>query len=432
MTSNSQIEQITSQQDKRLRALYHLAVELSALRTMESVLETALRHCLDLTESQFGFIGLVAETGKAMDVVEVQGFHADRTFYDRFHLIPLRPSIFAHVVLHNQPVRSDDARIDPHRIGQPKGHPPVLTFLGVPLRHRDSPIGMIGVANRYTPYEEEHEHLLMTYAAQVAIVISNAQLYEELNTAKNELEQKVQHRTQELERAKEALALKATQLRQLYRKTVDIQETERQRIAQDMHDGINQLLIGAMLELKSARQRISSNNLTQADVALESVHTILHDVDAEIKRVINDIRPPILDTLGFVPALRRYLQDFKQYASFPCNLTVEGEVVRLSERFEVNIYRLFQEALQNAYTHSQAQRVDIYIRFSPTRLALTVQDNGVGFDLEQMQRANRHRFGLITMQERARSMNGDLTILTRLGEGARVTLTIPMDEGYAL
>jgi signal transduction histidine kinase len=65
-------------------------------------------------------------------------------------------------------------------------------------------------------------------------------------------------------------------------------------------------------------------------------------------------------------------------------------------------------------------------------LALTVQDNGVGFDLEQMQRANRHRFGLITMQERARSMNGDLTILTRLGEGARVTLTIPMDEGYAL
>src|SRR3990172_1276183 len=95
------LEHIASQQDKRLRALYHLAVELSALHTMESVLETALRNCLELTDSQFGFIGLVTSSGKAMDVVEVQGFHAAAPFYDRFHLIPLRPNIFARVVLEN-------------------------------------------------------------------------------------------------------------------------------------------------------------------------------------------------------------------------------------------------------------------------------------------------------------------------------------------
>lgn len=425
------LEANTSQQDKRLRALYHLAVELSALHTMESVLETALRHCLELTDSQFGFIGLMTPTGKAMDVVEVQGFHATAPFYDRFHLIPLRPNIFSRVVLENRPVRSADARIDPHRIGQPRGHPPVLTFLGVPLRHRDSPIGMIGVANRAEPYDEEHENLLKTYAAQVAIVISNAQLYEELNAAKDELERKVQQRTYELEKARAELVTKAAQLRQLYNETVDIQERERQRIAQDMHDGINQLLIGAMLELKSARERIAGGHAEEADDALQSVHTILHNVEAEIKRVINDIRPPTLDSLGFVPALRRYLQDFKQYAGCRCCLTVEGDVVRLPERVEVNIYRLFQEALQNVFAHARAHQVDVQIRFTPTQLHLVVQDDGVGFDMEQMQRSNRNHFGLITMQERAKSLHGVVDILTQPGVGTRVVATIPIEDSLS-
>ncbi len=300
------IDIISNQDEKRLRALYHLSVELSALQPLESVLSTALKHCLDLTGSQFGFVGLVSTSGKALDVVEVQGFHAEAVFYKHFHLIPLRPSIFARAVLDNYPVRSEDARIDPDRVGQPKGHPQVITFLGVPLRHRDNPIGMIGVANRASPYEEEHEHLLMTYASQIAIVISNAQLYEELTKSQAELEQKVLDRTHELQEAKEALAQKATQLQQLYNETISIQENERQRIAQDMHDGINQLLIGAMLELKSARERLAAGNTQLADDSLASVYTILHDVEAEIKRIVYDIRPPILDTLGFLPALRDY------------------------------------------------------------------------------------------------------------------------------
>lgn len=422
------LEQLTHQQNKQLQALYHLSVELSALHTMESVLQTALRHCLELTDSQFGFIGLTTPTNKAMDVVAVQGFHADKSFYKHFRLIPLRPNIFAQVVLENRPIRSVDARHDPHRVGQPQGHPSVITFLGVPLSHRDSPIGMIGVANRDEPYDEEHEHLLMTYAAQIAIVISNAQLYEKLKAAKSKLEEKVQHRTHELVQAKEALAQKAQQLRLLYNETVDIQENERQRIAQDMHDGINQLLIGALLELKSARQRLAVDNQEQADESLDAVKVILHDVEAEIKRVINDIRPPTLDTLGFVPALRRYLQDFKNYANFTCHLNIEGQVMRLPERVEVNIYRLFQEALQNAFTHAQAQVVTVMIRFSPQQLYMTVTDDGIGFDLEALQSSNRHRFGLTTMQERAKNMNGNLSVVSCEGQGTQIVLTIPLEK----
>src|SRR5581483_6261427 len=118
------------------------------------------------------------------------------------------------------PVRSDDAANDPARTGQPGGHPPVRAFLGAPLRLRGEPIGMIGVANRAGAYDDEHEHLLLTYAAQVAIAIRNAQLYEEIKSAKDELERNVAARTRELAEAKEALAQKADDLRRLLSQTV--------------------------------------------------------------------------------------------------------------------------------------------------------------------------------------------------------------------
>jgi signal transduction histidine kinase len=422
----------TLQQGIQLRALYHLSVELSALRSLESVLSTALKHCLDLTGSQFGFVGLIIPDKPAMDVVEVQGFHAAPEFYDRFRMIPLRPNIFARVVLENHSVRTEDAFHDPHRVGQPHGHPPVQTFLGVPLRIQETPIGMIGVANRALPYDIQHEHLLMTYAAQVAIVIRNAQLNEELIAAKAELEQKVAHRTGELQRTQEALAQKALQLRQLYNETLDIQETERQRIAQDMHDGINQLLIGALLELKSARERLEAGHVARADAALQSAQDTLRDVEVEIKRIIYDLRPPTLDAVGFVPALRRYIQDFKQYTNINCLVEVEGEVVRLPSRVEVSIYRLLQEALQNVSQHAHAQNVEVSIEFQWDALTLSICDDGVGFDLAAVKDTQRAHFGLITMRERAKHLNGHLSIETQSGQGTCITLYVPMADHHRL
>lgn len=410
----------------QLRALYHLSVELSALRSLESVLKTALKHCLDLTGSQFGFIGLITPDKTAMDVVEVQGFHAAREFYDHFRVIPLRPNLFARVVMENVPLRTEDALNDPRRIGQPKGHPGVKTFLGVPLRIREVPIGMIGVANRQLDYQVEHEHLLMTYAAQVAIVIRNAQLYEELVTAKADLEQKVAHRTYELQKAQEALAHKAAQLRQLFNETVDIQETERQRIAQDMHDGVNQLLIGAMLELKSGRDRITAGNLAQADDALQAVQGILRNVETEIKRMVYDLRPPTLDALGLVSELRRYIQSFSQYTTLNCAINVKGKTVRLPAQVEVSIYRLLQEALQNVYNHAAAHNVQINIAFTTHELELSICDDGIGFDLNAVEHINSRNFGLITMRERAKRLNGRLNIQTEPGHGTYITLAVPL------
>ncbi|HEU5367787.1 MAG TPA: GAF domain-containing protein, partial [Ktedonobacterales bacterium] len=282
MTLSSEVLYLQAEERReQLQALYQLALEITELHDLQQVLDTALRYCLELTDSQFGFIGLNTTDGAAMDVVAIQGFHPGGRFYERFHLIPLRPNIFARAVLENRPVRSTDAVIDPARVGQPRGHPPVRAFLGVPLRSGGIPMGMIGVANRPDAYTEEHEQLLMTYAAQVAIAIRNAQLYEELKAAKADLEQKVAERTEELRLAKEALAQQAHQLRLLLAQTVTIQERERARIAHNMHDGVNQLIIGAILEVKAARERLASGNQARVEAALQRVRAVLGQVDSE-------------------------------------------------------------------------------------------------------------------------------------------------------
>jgi signal transduction histidine kinase len=414
------------EQRERLQALYHLAVELSAVHELKSVLNTALRHCLYLTDSQFGFIGLNTPDGSAMDVAAIQGFHPALDFYARFHLIPLRPSLFARVVLENRPIRSTDAMSDPTRVGQPRGHPPVHAFLGVPLLVPNRPIGMIGVANRPAPYDDGHEQLLVTYAAQVAIAIRNAQLYEELKAAKEELEHKVAERTQELREAKEALAQKAEQLQRLLTETVGVQERERQRIAQDMHDGINQLLIGAMLELKSAHERLGAGDVALAEASVQQVKDVLHRVERELKQIIYDLRPPTLDALGLPPSLRRYAERFQQYSGVPCEVRVEGTPCRLPPDVEIGIYRIMQEALQNVSAHARARRAEVAVGFSPEAVTLTVADDGEGFDLAVVQRAGQGHFGLLGMQERAGSLGGRLVIQAGQGKGTCVALTVPL------
>ena len=427
---NSSADTLHLQAEERreqLQALYHLALEIAELHDLQQVMDIVLRHCLELTGSQFGFIGLNTADGTAMDVAAIQGFQASTRFYEHFHLIPLRPSIFARVVLENRPVRSNDAMADPARIGQPRGHPPVQAFLGVPLRSQGIPMGMIGVANRPDAYSDEHERLLMTYAAHVVIAIRNAQLYEELKAAKADLERKVAERTEELNQAKEALAQHAEELRLLLAQTVTIQERERARIAHNMHDGVNQLIIGAMLEVKAARERLTGGNAARVESALQRVRAVLGQVDSEIKRIIHDLRPPTLDALGLPPAIFRYAERYQVFAGLPCQVQIGGQVRRLDPEVEIGLYRVMQEALQNAAAHAHASATWVHLTFLPQAVRLEVGDNGQGFDLPHMIGQRDGHLGLVGMNERTQNMGGSLLIETQPKMGTRVILEVPLN-----
>lgn len=409
----------------QLRALYHLAVELSGLRDLDSVLDVALRHCLQLTDSQFGFIGLGGSEERAMEIAAIEGFHPSEDFFRQHRLIPLRPNVFADAVLENRPVRSMDARVDPRKVGQPRGHPEVRTFLGVPLRLNDEPIGMIGVANRPEPYDDAHERLLLTYAAQVAIVIHNARLYERLELANDILERTVEERTAQLRATGAELEEKAGELQRVLTETVNAQEQERQRIARDIHDGINQLLIAAMLELTSGQRRLELGAYADAGEALEAAHAILRRVEAEIRRVVHDLHPPILEGLGLAAAVRRLVDEFAALSGIDCRHDIAPEVDRLPRDVEVGAYRILQESLHNVASHARATRLRVGLECRDRYLELTVVDDGVGFEPAAVLSGLNGHLGMRSMRHRAESLDGTLEIDSAPGIGTTIRARLP-------
>ncbi len=417
---------VDSESRHQLDALHHLAIELSGLRDVGSVLDVALRHCLELTGSQFGFIGLGGVHPEAMEIAAIHGFHPSPDFFHRHRLIPLRPNVFANAVLENRPVRSSDARADPERVGQPAGHPEVTTFLGVPLRLNDEPIGMIGVANRPDPYTDDHERLLLTYAAQVAIIIDNTQLYERLERANEDLERTIEERTAQLRVTGAELADKASELSRVLSATVDAQEQERQRIARDLHDGINQLLIGAMLELTSGRRRVERGAVTEALRAFEATQDILRRVEAEIRRVVHDLHPQVLEGLGLVTAIRRLVDEFAGQSGVTTDVTVVGDLSRLTPPTEVCVYRILQESIHNIASHARATRVTVGVEVSGQQMVLEITDDGVGFDPGHQVTALNGHMGMRSMRQRAESLHGRLEVESSTGSGTTVRAVLPI------
>lgn len=176
---------------EQLASLHSVSVEIAGLHELSAIHDRALSYCLELTSSEFAFTGLlrdsrvgVVATGRAeisdrvMDVAAIKGFQPTPTFHALFHLMALRSSVVGVVIAEKRPYLANDVSRDPHRVGQPLGHPPIHRFLGVPLGVGTAVIGMIGVANKRPPYGSADVQLLSTLANQVAVAVDNARLYE--------------------------------------------------------------------------------------------------------------------------------------------------------------------------------------------------------------------------------------------------------------
>src|ERR1700736_269137 len=217
-----------------IERLHAISVEIASLQELQNVMDRALDYCLELTASEFGFVGLMRDD--QMDVAAIKGFVPDdQSFYARFRSIPVRPSVFGVVVLTAQPHLSNDVAHDALHVGTPRGHPPVRTFLGAPLVFGSEVLGMLGVANRLGGYDQQQERLLSVFANQVAVAIRNARLYEEQRNMIARL-QRLRGQLAAVERDR-------------------VLDDERQRIARELHDRVAQTLFGMGLAADSALEK---------------------------------------------------------------------------------------------------------------------------------------------------------------------------------
>jgi signal transduction histidine kinase len=235
---------------------------------------------------------------------------------------------------------------------------------------------------------------------------------------------------QERERLNAELQHEQKVLAELLDRLVDTQEVERQRIARELHDATGQSLTAIALGLRGV-QRILEDREPSTAGQLRELESFSTSALGELRRIIADLRPPQLDDLGLIPALRWYTQNFQARWGVTCELQLTGENVRLAPEMETVIFRIVQEALSNVARHAQASRVVVRLEQDPQAVTVTVRDDGQGFDPTAQNGAARTRngWGLLGIQERARLMGGRCAIESSPGQGTQVQVWIPLSNG---
>ena len=391
---------------QQLESLYSISIEIARLHEMPQVLDRALGYCLELTLSAFGFIGLL-NGNQEMDVAAIKGFEpSDPSFYEKFRLIPVRPSVFGVVIINGRSKISNDVRNDPDRAGQPRGHPPVRTFLGVPLQVGDRVIGMIGVANKLSGYTADEERLLSTFANQVAVAIENARLYEDQRRMIDELAEL--HR--DLSQAEREHVLRE----------------ERERIAAELHDRIEQaiftlgLKVNAILEREPVTQPIAAG---LGELRQLAVHT-----SEAVREAIFALSLPRPAADGLLSELRRLVREAGKPEELEADLVVSGTPARLSKESEQTLYILAREALANVVRHARARRVLVSLRYSDDHVDLVVQDDGTGASeqiLKHYQDSGTH-FGMKRSRRQVEDLGGTFEVRNGEESGLAIRVQIPV------
>jgi len=211
-------------------------------------------------------------------------------------------------------------------------------------------------------------------------------------------------------------------------KIILAQEEERKRMAREIHDGPAQTLANLVLRTEIAERMLMKQEFQLVQEELMELKSQVRSGLEEIRKIIFNLRPMALDDLGLVPTLRKFVQDFEEKTKIRAVFETAGRELRMPSAMEAAVYRLVQEAFSNALKHASPTYVSLEIKFYPRRVMITIQDNGVGFDVEQtMARSKKNsHYGLIGMNERVELLNGKMDIQSAKGQGTKISISIPV------
>jgi signal transduction histidine kinase len=330
----------------------------------------------------------------------------------------------------------------------PRGHVPIRNNLAVPILFRGESIGLLNLANKATDYSEKDRELLEATAGRIAPVLyawiqhrlreeERRRADESLQRAHDELELRVRERTAVLKTtvgALEAEIIQRQELEQTLRNSeqqvrffasqcLTAQELERKRIAGELHDSLASTLVAVKYRLEKAVDLLAKG-IDPRD-SLQEVIIILSGLNNDVRRIMVDLRPAVLDDLGLLPALNWFCREFeKTYSHIRVEKRTELAENKLTEALKTPIFRLTQEALNNVARHSGASLVTFSLAKVDGRIVLIIRDNGRGFDPEAVVRG----LGLITMKERTELSGGEYRLESARGQGTVLFASWPMGD----
>ncbi len=371
--------------DDAFAAMSDVVLAVAGELRLDAVLHRLVHAARDLSGASYAALGIPDETGTEFDQFLHAGMSDD--LVAKLGPLPRTHGMLGAMLSDPRPFRTDDITKDPRFRGWwPDAHPLMRSFLGVPIVAKGDIIGAFYLTEKQgaREFDENDERLISVLAAHAAIAIENARLFE----ASREL---------------------------------SVIE-ERNRLARELHDSMTQNLFSLALTAEAASELVHADP-ARAEAEIDRIRALARDTQAELRSLIFELRPPQLEADGLVATIGKDLEVHGRAHGLKAGLRVQG-TPELDSTVEVELYRIVQEALNNALRHAQADTVEVDVDARDGLVTIIVRDDGVGFD-PGARAIRERRLGLTSMRERAERLGGTFRVESSPGAGTTVSVEVP-------
>ena len=445
---DEQVSPVTAGSEEQLAAelhgiqlLHDLATRLVSEEDVHVIYDQILAAAITLTDAEAGTVQILDKNTEELVMLASRGLTTEMAAH--FNRLDARSDTSCGVALATG--RRTFIDFDDPSCNDPEGslrmhvEQGLLCAQSTPLVTRSGkPIGMVSThwRSHHQPNEREMRFLDLL-ARQAADLIELRQTQEEWRGLNEELEERVRERTRELAEANVSLQSEVTErrlgeqrIKNLLRQVVNAQEEERRTIARELHDTLGQQLAALHVNIEILKTKTESDASVHEDIA--RMRKTFDSLNSNIEFLAWELRPASLDLLGLDAALQTYVGDWSQQFGINAIYHIAGmEGVRLAPEVETNLYRIFQEVLQNVHKHAQADRVNVLLERLDGQAMLIVEDNGKGYDADEVIKDGKG-MGVVNMKERAELVGGSLEVESQPGAGTTVFVRVPVSASVIM
>jgi signal transduction histidine kinase len=375
-----------SRDAEQIREALDAAVRgIAGLVSVDDVLQLIVDRVRPLVGATYAALGIVDADGRIERFITSGVDDATRR---GIGALPEGHGLLGLIIRENRPIRIPDMNVDPRRHGFPPNHPPMTSFLGVPITIRGTTIGRLYLTDKIGDVEfgAADQALIETFALHAGIAMENARLHEQLQRFA----------------------------------VVD----ERDRISRDLHDGIIQNMYALGLSLEDVPELMDLDR-TEAAARVERAIDSLHLAIADIRNLIFGLRPEFLEGASLAGGLATLVDEYRHNTMIDLDLRVPNVYAEPPDEITDQLLSIAGESLSNVVRHSHDSRASVTLAVSVgAGWTLTIEDNGVGFDPTAVVDPSHH--GLVNTRGRAAQVGGTVTIESQPGTGTRVTVHVPL------
>ena len=382
---HAHLYQATRRRTEHLAALNEASLSLTSELSLETVLQKVVDLSRQVVNARYGALGVLGEDGRIQQFISSGISRQER---ERIGDLPQGKGLLGLVMREGRTLRVADVASHPQSAGVPPGHPVMRSLLALPITYKGRTIGDLYLAEKAGEQEftQEDEEAVTLFAAQAAVAIENARLYDRV----------------------QSLAVLE----------------ERQRIGMDLHDGVIQSIYGVGLNLEGCFED-AYDNPTAVRERLNKAIGDLNLIIRDIRNYIFGLRPQPLAGGSFSDALADLVQELRVNSLVQADLVVSGDKhIRLTDEQATNLFHIAQEALGNIQKHARASRVETRLSARNGVLKLSIRDNGIGFDTAASTMAGQR--GVRNMNDRVQALGGRLILDSGPGRGTKVVVEIPL------